>query len=126
MNERRRQQRLPWVSMDARVKLRKGLIGSTWISVNVVDYSRLGIGIVTEEEVFKPDSRVQVSLRLGTEVGELTVDQVSAHVRHSEPHENGHFYGLEFDEDPGKGVTESLERIEGILNRHQNLTERMQ
>ena len=126
MNERRRQQRLPWVSMDARVKVRKGLIGSTWISVNVVDYNRLGIGIVTEEEVLKPDSRVQVSLRLGTGVGDLTVDQVSAHVRHSHPHEQGHFFGLEFEEDPGKGVVESLERIEGILNRHQNLAERLQ
>lgn len=126
MNDRRRQQRLPWVSIDARVKLRKGLIGSTWISVNVVDYNRLGMGIVTDEEVLKPDSRVQVSLRLGTEVGDLTVDQVTAYVRHSRPHEQGHFFGLEFEEDPGKGVVESLERIEGILDRHQNLAERLQ
>ncbi len=124
MPERRRQARLPWVSMDARVKLKKGLLGSQWIDVDVVDYTRLGMGIITDSEI-KPDSRIAVSLRLGTEVGDIIVDQVVAHVRHSEEQGDGHFYGLAFDEDPGKGVEESLERIEGILSRHQNLAEKV-
>ncbi len=124
MPERRRQGRLPWVSMDARVKLKKGLLGSKWLDVDVVDYTRFGMGIITDSDI-KADSRIMVSLRLGTEVGDIIVDQVSAHVRHSEAQDGGTFYGLEFEEDPGKGVEESLERIEGILSRHQNLAEKI-
>ncbi|MGM0434909.1 MAG: PilZ domain-containing protein [Pseudomonadota bacterium] len=126
MNERRREQRLPWVSMDARIKVRKGLIGSAWVDVEVVDYNRLGIGIIVADELLKPDSRVQVSLRLNTEVGEITVDQVAASVRHSQTDEHGHFFGLEFEKEPSQGVQESLQRIEGILNRHQGLAEKVQ
>ncbi|MEQ6885086.1 PilZ domain-containing protein [Salicola sp. Rm-C-2C1-2] len=126
MKERRREQRLPWVSMDARVKVRKGLIGSTWVDVEVVDYNRLGIGVVASDEILKPDSRVQVSLRLNTEVGDITVDQVAASVRHAQTDENGYFFGLEFDKEPSQSTNESLERIEGILNRHQGLAEKMQ
>ena len=125
MSERRRRQRLPWVSMDARVRVRKGLIGMSWVNVQVIDYNRLGMGIVTDEEILRPDSRIQISLRLGPEIGDITVDQVPAQVRHAAGHEQGYFFGLEFEEDVGKGVVESLERIEGILNRHQNLAERL-
>ena len=126
MKERRREQRLPWVSMDARVKVRKGLIGSTWVDVEVVDYNRLGIGVVASDEILKPESRVQVSLRLNTEVGDITVDQVAADVRHAQMDEHGHFFGLEFDKELSQGISESLERIEGILNRHQGLAEKIQ
>ena len=126
MNERRREQRLPWVSMDARVKVRKGLIGSAWVDVDVVDYNRLGIGVVSGESILKPESRVQISLRLNTEVGEITVDQVSAIVRHSQTDEHGYFFGLEFEKDLSQSVSERLERIEGILNRHQDLSAKVQ
>ena len=126
MNERRREQRLPWVSMDARIKVRKGLIGSAWVDVEVVDYNRLGIGIIAADDLLKPDSKVQVSLRLNTEVGEITVDQVAASVRHSQTDEHGYFFGLEFEKAPAEGVRESLQRIEGILNRHQGLAEKVQ
>ncbi|MGM0450483.1 MAG: PilZ domain-containing protein [Pseudomonadota bacterium] len=126
MNERRREQRLPWVSMDARVKVRKGLIGSAWVDVEVVDYNRLGIGVIAGEDILRPDSRVQVSLRLNTEVGEITVDQVSASVRHAQTDEHGYFFGLEFEKDLPQNASETLERIEGILNRHQDLTAKVQ
>lgn len=125
MNERRREQRLPWVSMDARVKVRKGLIGSAWVNVDVVDYNRLGIGVVSGEAILKPDSRVQVSLRLNTDVGEITIDQVTASVRHSLTDEHGYFFGLEFGTDLPQSTSETLARIEGILDRHQNLTEKI-
>lgn len=126
MNERRREQRLPWVTMDARVKVRKGLIGSAWVDVEVVDYNRLGIGVVSGEEILKAESRIQVSLRLNTEVGEITVDQVAAIVRHAQTDEHGYFFGLEFEKDLSENVGETLERIEGILNRHQDLTAKVQ
>ncbi|XOZ34201.1 PilZ domain-containing protein [Halomonadaceae bacterium KBTZ08] len=126
MNERRREQRLPWVSMDARVKVRKGLIGSSWVDVDVVDYNRLGIGVIASDEILRPESRVQVSLRLNTEVGAITVDQVAATVRHAQTDEHGYFFGLEFDPECSQGVSESLQRIEGILTRHQELTDKVQ
>ena len=96
------------------------------MDVDVVDYNRLGIGVVSGEDILKPESRIQVSLRLNTEVGEITVDQVTASVRHSQTDEHGYFFGLEFDRDLSQSVAETLERIEGILNRHQNLTAKVQ
>lgn len=124
MPERRRRNRLPWVSMNARVKVRKGLLGSQWLDVEVVDFSKLGMGIVMDREP-ENEKKMQLSLRLDTEVGDITVDQVSAYVRHVQGQEKGTFIGLEFEEDLGQGVQDALKRIEGILERHQSLSDRL-
>ncbi len=124
MPERRRRNRLPWVSMNARVKVRKGLLGSEWIDAEVVDFSKLGMGVVLDREADQ-DKKIQVSLRLDTEVGEITVDQVGAFVRHVQAHDRGTFLGLEFEEEPKRGVADALKRIEGILERHQSLSDRL-
>jgi len=123
MDERRRRQRLPWVSMEAQVKIRKGMLSSEWVSVKVVDFSRLGIGIRTESDLGS-ESRVQLSLVLKTEVGDIAVDKVGGTIRHSHLEENGRFVGIEFEEKPKATVSEGLQRIEGILERYQKLASR--
>jgi len=122
--ERRGRQRLPWVSMGAWVKVRKGLLSSHWVDVEVVDFSSQGLGLITDLP-FKEEERLQLSLKLGTEVGELVVNKVTGLVRHSQPHDKGTMFGLEFEADQGEDVTKSLERIEGILIRHQKLADRL-
>lgn len=124
MNERRRRQRLPWIKMEARIRVRKNLLSSTWEDVDVIDFSRLGMGMVTKHSFSRGDSLI-LSLRLATEVGDIVVDKVTALVRHREAHEKGFRLGLEFEEDQPEKVDGGLNRIEALLSRHSEVTERM-
>lgn len=128
MAERRRRKRLPWLSMQAQVRVKKNMLSSEWVSVEVVDYSSLGMGIRQDQaiaESLKKQGAIQLSLRLETEVGEITADRVGAAVRHVADEGGASFVGIEFDQDLKASTKESLERIEGILNRHQQLSQRI-
>ena len=128
MVERRRRKRLPWLSMQAQVRVKKSMLSSEWVSVTVADYNSLGMGIRPDEALaqsLKKQGSIQLSLRLETEVGEIGADRVGASVRHVHDDEDGWFVGIEFDEDLKAGVKQSLERIESIMNRHQELSDRI-
>jgi PilZ domain-containing protein len=128
MAERRRRKRLPWISMQAQVRVKKSMISSEWVSVEVVDYNSLGMGIRPPESLAKnlqKQGTIQLSLRLETEVGEITADRVSAKVRHIAEESGAAFVGIEFEQDSKASLKESLERIESILNRHQQLSNRI-
>lgn len=128
MVERRRRKRLPWLSMQAQVRVKKSMLSSEWVSVTVEDYNSLGMGIRPDEALaqsLKKQGSIQLSLRLETEVGEIGADRVGASVRHVHGDEGGWFVGIEFDEDLKAGVKQSLERIESIMNRHQELSDRI-
>ena len=124
MRERRRRERLPFIQMDARVKVRKGLFSNKWLEVNVLDFSRLGMAIVSDHE-FKEGDKLQFSLRLNTEVGDITVEQADSLVRNSRVADNGTIYGLEFDGDHKASVGDSLGRIESVLTRFKAVTDRI-
>lgn len=125
MKERRRRQRLPRLQLEARMRVRKGLLSNDWMEVNVADYNQLGIGIITDHPM-KTGDRLQLSLRLATEVGDITINKVAATIRHTETKDAETHYGLEF-ESVGQGDTqENLVRIEGILARYAAVAERIQ
>lgn len=121
--ERRSSQRLPWVEMEAKVKVRRNLIAAEWVDVDIVDFNAEGLGLITPL-TFSQDERLQLSLKLDTEVGELWVKRVTGRVRHQKDHPKGQQFGLEFEPNQGEEVTASLSRIEGILSRHQRLVQR--
>ncbi len=126
--ERRRRKRLPWLSMQAQVRVKKSMLSSEWVSVQVADYNSLGMGLRPNEELsrdLKKQGSIQLSLRLETEVGEITADRVNAKVRHVHDDGNGWFVGIEFSETSKASVKQSLERIESILKRHQQLSDRI-
>lgn len=128
MSERRRRKRLPWLSMQAHVRVKKNMLASEWVSVEVVDYNSLGMGIRPDQELaqsLQKQGTIQLSIRLDTEVGEITADRVSAKIRHVAEEAGGTFVGIEFEQDAKASVKESLERIESILNRHQQLSQRI-
>lgn len=128
MSERRRRKRLPWLSMEAQVKVKKSMLSSEWVPVEVIDYNSLGMGIRPDRELaqsLQKQGTIQLSLRLDTEVGEITADRVSAKVRHVAEEANVAFVGIEFDQQGKGAVKESLERIESILTRHQQLSQRI-
>ncbi len=128
MAERRRRKRLPWLSMEALVKVKKHMLASEWVSVEVLDYNSLGMGIRPGPELarsLQKQGTIQLSLRLDTEVGEITADRVSAKIRHIADEAGVTFVGVEFEQDGKASVKESLERIESILNRHQQLSQRI-
>ncbi|MFE8069943.1 PilZ domain-containing protein [Marinobacteraceae bacterium S3BR75-40.1] len=125
MVERRRRKRLPWVAMHAQVKIKKNMLSSEWVEVEVIDYNSLGIGIRSELEL-DSDRRIQLSLRLETEVGDISVERINGVIRHSHMEEKGRFFGIEFDEKSKEATRESLQRIEGIVEKYQQLTRRME
>lgn len=128
MVERRRRKRLPWISMQARVKVKKNLFSSDWVSVDVADYSSLGMGLKPDAALAKnleKQESIQISLSLETEVGEITADGVSAKIRHVKEEGGASFVGIEFEKGTKASIRESLERIESILNRHQQLSDRI-
>lgn len=128
MAERRRRKRLPWLSMQAQIRVKKSLLSSDWVSVEVVDYNSLGMGIRPDRELalgLQKQGTLEMSLRLETEVGEITADRVRAKVRHLAEDSDASFLGIEFEQDMKSSTKESLERIEGILTRHQQLSERI-
>lgn len=124
MEERRKRHRLPWIEMQAQVRLRKGLMRSQWVDVEVVDYSRQGMGI-RDLEGLEVDDRVQLSLTLKTETGDITAENVRAQVRHRRTTDQGVVLGVEFVEDSRPAARDSLARIEGIVERHQKLARRI-
>lgn len=125
MNERRRRQRLPRLQLEARIRVRKGLLSNEWMEVDVADFNQLGIGIVTAHPL-KTGDRVQLSLRLATEVGDITVNKVSAAIRHTESRDAVKHYGLEFESGGRGDAQDNLVRIEGILARYAAVAERIQ
>lgn len=128
MAERRRRKRLPWLSMQAQVRVKKSILASEWVSVEVADYNSLGMGIHPEHalaESLQKQGTIQLSLRLETEVGEITADRVSAKVRHVATEDGVSFVGIEFEKDTKASTRESLERIESILSQHQQLSQRI-
>lgn len=124
MSERRRRERLPLIKMDARVKIKKKLFSSSWEDVDVCDFSRLGVAVVGDHAL-KEGETVRLSFRLSTEVGDITVEQVEAVVRNSRVADEGTIFGLEFAENQKSSVTESLGRIESVLSRFREVTDRI-
>lgn len=128
MVERRRRKRLPWISMQARVRVKKTLFSSDWVAVDVADYNSLGMGIRPDQALAKSlqkQESIQISLSLETEVGDITAEGVAAKVRHIAEEGGSSFVGIEFEKGAKTSVKESLERIESILNRHQQLADRI-
>jgi translation initiation factor 6 (eIF-6) len=128
MAERRRRKRLPWLSMQAQVRVKKSILASKWVSVEVADFNSLGMGILPSHalaESLQKQGTIQLSLRLETEVGEITADRVSAKVRHVATNDGVSFVGVEFEKDTKPSIRDSLERMESILIQHQQLSERI-
>ncbi|MDI9245778.1 hypothetical protein [Marinobacter sp. CHS3-4] len=128
MVERRRRKRLPWISMQAWVRVKKNLFSSDWVTVEVADYNSLGMGIRPDQglaESLQSQESIQISLSLETEVGEISADGVAAKVRHVDEKDGSTFVGIEFEKGVKTAVKESLERIESIMSRHQQLSERI-
>lgn len=128
MAERRRRKRLPRLSMEAHVRVKKNMLASEWVVVEVVDYNSLGMGIRPDQglaQSLQKQGTIQLSLRLDTEVGEITADRVNAKVRHVVDESGSIFVGIEFERDGKASVKESLERIESILNKHHQLSQRI-
>ncbi|WP_148862766.1 PilZ domain-containing protein [Marinobacter fonticola] len=124
MRERRRRERLPFIQMDARVKVGRGFFSNHWTEVQVNDFSKLGMAIVSDHE-FKEGEKLQFSLRLNTEVGDITVERAEALVRNSRVGDDGTIYGLEFPGNQKTSIGESLGRIESVLTRYKAVSERI-
>ncbi|WP_162628807.1 MULTISPECIES: PilZ domain-containing protein [Marinobacter] len=124
MTERRRRERLPFIRMGARIRVRRHLFTNRWLDVAVRDFSRMGMAIIAEQE-FEEGDIIQFSLRLDTEVGDITVKQALGVVRNARVDDEGTIYGIEFAGDQRPSVTESLSRIESVLSRFRAVSERM-
>lgn len=124
MQERRRNQRLPHVEVNARVKIRKGLLRRTWVDVPVRDFTRNGLAFGGDLPL-REGNKVQMSLQLRTETGDFTIEKATAILRNLRQEDGQTIYGVEFSPDNPDMVFNSLERIEGILRRYSELRSRL-
>ncbi len=128
MIERRRCRRYPSAELRAEVKIKKGLF-SEWVGVEPCDYNKRGIAIETEFS-FEPEQAITLSVTLKMDMGDIRVEKVEGIIRNkieSGPHPR---YGIEFNYAANRHMksaeTQSqLGRIEGILERSENLRQRM-
>lgn len=128
-SERRRYRRHPALELKAEVKIKKGLFGQR-IEVEACDYSKRGMAIETEYE-FKPEQSITLSIILKMVMGDIRIDKVEGIVKNKITSHPRPRYGIEFDYDANRHMkaieTKSkLGRIEGILERSENLRLKME
>jgi hypothetical protein len=124
MPESRRRERFPFIQMDARVQVKKGLMSKEWSTINVQDFSRLGVAFMGDVS-FSEGDRIQLSLKLTTEVGNIVVERASAVVKNTRPIDGGKIYGCEFGDNNKESVVDGLNRIESVVSRFRQVSERM-
>lgn len=126
-SERRRARRYPAAELRATVRLKKGLLSESWEEVGASDFSRQGIAIETGASLQIGDA-LPLSLSLHMEVGTIHVERITGVVRHKKILGQQVRYGLEFDLSQrvkGSDLESQLARIEGLLERSQNLAQRI-
>lgn len=128
-NERRRFRRHPSVKLIASAKSKKGLF-NPWVEVLPRDYSKRGMAIETQE-AFEINQPITLSITLEMELGEIHVTKVEGVIKNKIPSSPIPRYGVEFDYSANRHMksveTQSqLGRIEGILERSENLRLRIE
>lgn len=128
-SERRKRKRLPWLNLEAKLKVKKSLFSSAWLEVRPFDYNKFGMGIMTIHDLELGD-KINISLRLDLEVGEIVIEDLIGVIRYKSPKMGLNSFGLEFDSDSKifkkQETQEHLERIEQILAKHAELVEKLQ
>lgn len=126
---RRRLRRFPAAKLSAHVKKRAGLFGRG-LAVKAFDFTRAGLAIESNALDLKSNERVQVSLLLKLETGDIQITGLIAWVRNLQQLASGQRCGLEFDYQANRHM-KSLEtqaqlgRIEGILERSEAFRQRV-
>lgn len=122
--ERRRQKRLPFVQVNARVRVRRSLFSREWVDVLVQDFNARGIAFGGDLPL-QEGEKVHLSLQLQTETGDFAVEKAVAILRNSRLVQGKPVFGAEFTRDNSAQVQQSLGQIEGILNRYMELSSRI-
>lgn len=122
--ERRRQRRLPFVQVNARVRVRRSLFSREWVDVGVQDFSASGIAFAGELPL-QEGEKLHVSLQLQTETGDFTIERAVAIIRNARHIGGRTVFGAEFTRDNSVHARHCLEQIENILNRYQELSTRI-
>jgi len=127
-SDKGKQARIPWLKFSAEVKVRRSFFNSEWIGVFPSDFTRLGMGMQTDE-VFEKDEQVLLNLSLDMEAGSTKLAAVPAIVKSKIKHHSRFNYELEFDYSARSFIRNKLEdeliRIEDILDKHAKLQDRM-
>lgn len=127
-NERRRRTRLPSANLTAKVRVKQSFFSSIWQDVRPFDFNVLGVGLKTTQDFEKGD-HITLSFNLDVDMGSVAIDEVVGIVKHIDSRAGLNSYGIEFDQSakPNKktNLKESLERIEDLLNKHNDIVNRL-
>ncbi|ARU56349.1 hypothetical protein OLMES_2286 [Oleiphilus messinensis] len=126
--DRRRRQRLPWVNLSAKVKIKKTMFSSIWMEVKPFDFNQLGMGMTTTGQ-FEIGDTLAMTLVLNLDVGEMVVEDLPAIVRRKEQKAGLIHYGVEFDQSArffkkAENVN-NLDKLEQMLSRHSKIVDRI-
>lgn len=123
-NERRRERRIPAVSLKAQIVTRK-LFRNEIHNVVPVDLSTTGISIQTARQMTIGD-KLEMALILELDIGNVEIKKLPSTIRHTAKIGNEMRYGLEFDEIKNEYTRGQLERMAEMLERSRKVSKRIQ
>ena len=132
--DRRSCRRFPAAELKAELKIKSGFFSTALEEIHTVDYNKKGLAFVSSKP-FEENQSITLKITLVMEMGNISIDNIIAVVKNKFPeHEHQQHgdtrIGAAFDFESTRHMksidTQSpLGRIEGILERSQNLRMKM-
>jgi len=127
--DRRGRLRHPLDSLSVRLKVKRSLFNTEWVAVRPLAYSRNKLTLKTDE-IMRVGDRIQVSLHLRLDFGDVLIDEAEAIVDSLEKDCSCFNYQTTFDQASRRmrraEVQQGLTRMENLLDRYRDILQKMQ
>ena len=112
--------------LTVRVKVRRSFLKSEWVDVKTyaLDESHC---IIKTDELFSPESKITLSLRLDLEPTDLVIDSLNVSVKRQNKECSCFFYYLEINTPPAKSasVESPIERMVDLVNKKLSINKKV-
>jgi len=112
-----------------RLKVKRSLFNTEWVAVRPLAYSRNKLALKTDE-IMRVGDRIQVSLHLRLDFGDVLIDEAEAIVDSLEKDCSCFNYQTTFDQASRRmrraEIQQGLTRMENLLDRYRDILQKMQ
>ncbi len=118
----------PVEHLDVKLKIKRGLMSSEWVKVQVLKFSASGMTVRTDEDL-QIGGKCLFSIHLAMDFGDITIAKVEAIPQSRAKVCSCFDYPLQFSLPGGlfseTSVTKSLERIDALLSSYDSLVNKI-